>query len=191
MNKYWFIDILKALGEFLKDVLSKKPIPPTPEPAPTTPPVVEVPTPPKPQTISIRESLYIVAKGNLGMDVTPHDEVDDDVDCADSLNTIYKITTGRPISTPGYSTIELYNAMMSDPKRFKKVDTPLPGTIIICVSGTGNGNLGHGHCGICGKVSIMSNTSATGKWQANYTFTSWEKYFSQFGGMRIHLFEPL
>lgn len=138
----------------------------------------------------LRDRLYEKAKSYLGIDASPMDKAPDPLGCAESVNEIYKKCTGSYIASPGLSTIELFKAMRFH-ARFIETTKTDPGNIIICVTGQGNGVLEHGHVGICAKSGIMSNTSATGKWEVNYSYSKWYNYFNRIGGFRVWIFEPL
>ncbi len=87
------------------------------------------------------------------------------------------------------STIELNDFCR---KHWKATLNFLPGNVVISVTGTGNGTITHGHAGICGKAgNIMSNDSATGLWQQNYSVVSWVKYYRGKGGMKVLVYEPI
>jgi hypothetical protein len=178
---------IKFIASFFRKVPAPV-IPPAPQPIPepTPQPVAQ----PKPQPTPA-ERLYNTAVACLGKDVTPDDRIDDDVDCADTVNTVYALCFAKKIVTPGDSTIELYSAMKNAPLRFKEIDHFVPGAIIISVTGTGNGSLEHGHTGICGKNWIMSNDSQTGKLLANFNYDTWHQRYVILGGFKTHCFLPL
>ena len=131
--------------------------------------------------------FYDTAYKCLGKDASPKDQVPDEVACVETINEIYKMAFGEYIGTgPAFSSTKaLYELMLHD-ARFKKVDSPSKGDIII--SPTGYGNFTHGHAGIVGKTHIMSNSSVTGTWEANYTHDSWKKHYAQQGGFPVFYF---
>lgn len=130
---------------------------------------------------SNRERLWNTAYASLGIDVTPSDIVPDEVGCAETVNQIYYNAFKRYIGG-GASTYNMYKCLLVS-NEFIKVDTPLYGDIIISPTGYGNGNLSNGHVGIVSKDNkIMSNSSATGLFQENYTIDSWKKRYVDKGG---------
>lgn len=135
------------------------------------------------------ELLYKTAVDNLGRDVTPKDEVDDEVSCAFSLNAVYKQAFGKEIGG-GASTAAMYLVLKND-KRFEKTSLYSKGCIIISPTGYGNGSI-RGHVGIMGENErIMSNTSKTGLWESNMTLTSWIKRYRYAGDLPILFYRPV
>lgn len=131
------------------------------------------------------------AKKCLNQDVTPEDKVSDDVDCANTVNRIYKIAFGEEIGG-GASTYELYQRLLKHPK-FIQVSSPEPGDVYISPTGFGtNPAMPHGHVGIVGEGgSIMSNDSRDGKFKQNYTFESWRQYYVNRGGYPVRIFKRI
>ncbi len=134
---------------------------------PTPKPVAPPPPPPEDRT----EKLRKVAIKYIGTDASPQDQAPDYLGCAESVSRILRDTLGTfPIFL---ATKDLHPYMLSD-LRFKLVQTPRPGTIII--SPTEGSRTGH--VGIFNKDNtIMSNTSKTGRWEANYTLPQWKAAF--------------
>lgn len=134
---------------------------------PVTPP--EPPVKPRETSEFGNEHLYNVSKANLGRDVTPKDEVPDEVACVVSFQAVFNEAFGFFIGAgpARYNTRALKDAMKAD-VRFKAVQPSeaKPGDIALCPTGEG---VGLGHVWIVGKRDWMSNTSKTGLWQANYT----------------------
>lgn len=115
---------------------------------------------------------------------------DGDLGCAEAVNFIFQKALGFPINGSP-STIDLYKSLR-DINRFIEVDTPLPGDIIIAVTGTGNGTMSHGHVGICGPLPLIySNNSDTGRFSDKWDLQSWQKYFGGQGGFISHFFRVL
>jgi hypothetical protein len=179
--------IIKLL-QYLFNLFTKKPIEemeyiPTPEVKPD--PIIEK---------TNRERLYEMAKACLlpPHDVSPEDVAPDEYGCVESFDNIYKLTFGAFINgtknKSTLSTIEAYKYFTTHPQQWEKIDTPLPGDVIICVTGTGNGNLSNGHIGICGKTWIMSNNSYNGNWEANFSYERWRNYYEVKGGFKSHYF---
>jgi len=162
--------------------------PPAPTPIPE--PVVPI-EPQKPVVLTNREKLYNMAKSCLGRDASPSDVAPDELGCAETINYVYKQTFGKPIATPGISTTQLYETMRRSSK-FQKIEDPLFGDIIISPTGTGhNPQMPNGHVGIVGKYGIMSNSSSNGKFEQNYTLTSWIKRYKVTGGYPVIFFRVL
>lgn len=157
----------------------KKPIPtPAPKPVPPLAPKIE----------TRREKIYQEALLWLGKDASPKDIASDEVACVESLCNIVRQVMPMPDL---FNTKELLD-FCNKSKLWKPTLEPKPGNIVISATGTGNGTVAHGHCGIhAGDGKIMSNTSANGKWEKNYSITSWVKRFRQTGGMRVFYFEAL
>lgn len=161
----------------------------TQTPVPTPAPIVEVPT----VTIrpSPREHLYNIAKSCIDIDASPKDIAPDDLACAESVWSILSISflgrVGFPLMT---STIGLCQALMHS-NDYIEVDKPDYGDIIIAVTGTGNGTFYHGHTGIVGKNSIMSNNSDNGLWQTKFTQKTWDDYYVRRGGFRNRYFRRI
>ena len=136
------------------------------------------------------ELLYRTALSFIGTDPTPRNEVDNDVACAASLNAIHTKAFGEPIGG-GASTYWLYFALKNH-KKFTEVTEPKKGDVILCYTGQpGSGQNGvlRGHTGIVStNGQIMSNTSATGLWQANYNLFSWTYRWGTLGKYKIYYF---
>lgn len=191
----WLTKLSQELLSFLKDVavhtFTKKPAPeiPKPIPAPVPDPVVE---PRKPMPILPRQRLYLVAASSLGTDASPNDLAPDEYGCAETVNEIYKKTFGEHIINPGISTYQLYRAMLNQKNRFMKVWSPMPGDIIISPTGYGNGAIPNGHVGYCmANDMIASNNSFTGKFEINYSISSWKERYVIKGGYPFAVFRAL
>jgi len=154
---------------------------------PTLPPVITPTEAPKPTK---RELLYLCAKGCLGKDITPTDNIPDAVACVAQLQEVYRIAFGTYIGSGGalYSTYSLVNELEKN-VAFEEVAVPLPGDIVVSATHTSpKPNAPRGHCGIVGKKDWMSNTSFSGLWEANYTKESWEHYFVHTWGFETRYF---
>jgi len=144
-----------------------------------------------------REILFAFAKMKLGQDMDGG-FLREDLACAITVNNIAKESIGNVIGG-GASTYLMYRALRFNP-RFKRVaafkkpiektDDILPGDIIISPTGYGNrAKISNGHVGIMGEDgNIMSNNSATGKWEQNYNLVSWYMRWTAQGDypMRIY-----
>ena len=131
------------------------------------------------------KTLYQVALESLNTDVSPKDRAADVVGCAESVSeVIRKVLPDFPIIL---GTWTLNEKLKEDP-RFKAVTIPMPGDIIMCPTGMGNGKF-PGHVGIVlagGKIA--SSTSANGKFEQNYTLETWEKRWEVAGGFPIYYY---
>ncbi|AVT83657.1 hypothetical protein RPYSC3_47970 [Rhodopseudomonas palustris] len=111
-----------------------------------------------------REKLYKAAYDSQHKDLTTI--APNDYGCAESLSrVIQKVLPSFPVYT---ATAALYPRLLAD-RRFVVVTDPEPGDIAIFPT---EGAV-VGHCGVWGKTTVMSNTSKTGKFEANYTHASW------------------
>ena len=135
------------------------------------------------------QKIYEVAKSFLGKDVTPHDNVPDEVACMEVVNEIVHIATGSSIG--GGASTYLGFGCLHDPKRFLKVETPLPGDIIISPSGYSSRGFRNGHVGVVGKFHILSNFSDTGKLEDYYTLEAWNKQYGEIMGFPVFYFRHL
>jgi hypothetical protein len=121
-------------------------------------------------------TLYQAAIASLGTDASPRDLAPDVVGCAETVSElIRKVIPDFPRYT---GTATLQEKLAVHP-RFREVYVPMPGTIIISPSGMKRPY--PGHAGIFGEgEKIMSNTSANGKFEQNYTLTTWKKRWGNF-----------
>lgn len=133
-----------------------------------------------------REKLYDAAVAELGRDASPDDLAPDNLGCADSVtNIIRKVRPTFPIVVGTWTL--LYEHLLKETD-FIAVDNPEPGDVIINATGTGNGEI-VGHVGIVAKNDrIMSNTSAKGIWEENFSMTNWDNYYRKKGGMPTYYF---
>lgn len=134
-----------------------------------------------------RIELYLQALKHLGTDASPNDVAPDELGCADSVSQIL-LKTFPGIIKGSVSTREL-NQQLNSSKHFVRVTKFLPGDIIMSPTGSGNGGLRNGHVGIVGEEeNIMSNSSATGKWENNYNLKSWVARYRVMGGYPIFFY---
>lgn len=126
----------------------------------------------------------------LNTDVTPKDEVDDDVACMVTVDTLYKLFTGSYLNgnTITQSTLSGLNVFSKHP-RFIRTNKPGKGVILLYPTGLGNGRLANGHIFVCGDNGLLySNSSSNGLFQQNYnTFTAKYRY-ETIGGFPPHYF---
>ena len=158
-----------------------------PIPAIFIPEVREVPIPPEPpkiQPISPSEHFYNICKANLGVKLVSDENKE--LGCARAISTLRKKAFGNnePFSD---GTWALQEELKSN-GNYSELNAPEKGAIIISATGTGNGTLPHGHVGVCGIHGIMSNDSATGQWEQNYSYIGWESHFGKVGGFPIRFF---
>ncbi len=133
--------------------------------------------------------LFAAAVKALHTDASPNDVAPDEYGCAetvyDILDTAFPLSVGFPFTV---STSQLYRALVSSNK-FIKIETPLEGDIVISPTGYGNGGLTNGHVGIKGEgEKIMSNSSATGTFEENYTMETWKARYVGLGGYPMEFF---
>lgn len=109
--------------------------------------------------------------------------------CVANLQVVYFKTTGSYIGQGAalYSTRALKDWMLKD-KRFTRVDTHLPGDVLVYSTGEGNGKISNGHCFVVGKKDWMSNNSFTGLWDANFTEAKARDYYEKKGGFTPYFF---
>lgn len=161
-------------------------IPPSIDPplAPQEPVVQSLPTKPvsMPETTeSKRERLYRVAKSCIGRDMSPNDVAPDNLACMESLDGVFLEAFGEHLlpSANRLSTANGYQAMLHDPRLEKITEAEaLPGDISIAPTGTSTNGSPHGHVGIRGKETYMSNDSTSGLWKAHYTLAAWKLVFT-------------
>lgn len=136
-----------------------------------------------------REYLYEVAYKCIGRDMSPADVAPDSLACAESINGVFKEAFGEFIGSGAAltSTAALYQTLRTD-SRFELVINALPGDIVISPTGTSTKGSAHGHVGIWGKETIMSNDSSTGKWLANYLLRNWKLVFHDTLGFPVFYF---
>ncbi|MGX7894415.1 hypothetical protein [Tsuneonella sp. HG222] len=126
-----------------------------------------------------RPSLLTAATKRLGTDASPKDLAPDTIGCAESVtNIIRDVLPDFPIIT---GTASLKARLDTDP-RFRRSEVATPGTIILSPTGSSTSKkVTNGHVGIIGQFGIMSNDSATGKWEQNYTATTWRQRWGDNG----------
>lgn len=144
-----------------------------------------------------RTKLYNAAISFLGTDASPADTAPDEYGCADSLSKVIQkaFPEMRFPNLLNTRDIEMYFLTSLS---FEETKEPMYGDIIISVTGSGNGRIPSGHCGVVGKylgpsgtLWVMSNDSRTGHWEANYTIDGWNRYFRDKGGMQTHFFHRI
>lgn len=133
----------------------------------------------------MNDEMYNTAYDSIGIDLSTVAE--NEVACAEAVSRIIQKAFPELRFPTIVSTIELYAYFKKSPS-FTEVDAPQYGDIILCVTGTGNGNVSHGHTGVVGRTWIMSNDSRTGTWEANFTPEGWRRYYETKGGFKSHYF---
>jgi hypothetical protein len=153
----------------------------TQEPAPAPQPPETPLTPPAP--LLTRTRLYNAAVARIHTDASPQDRANDEFGCAESLSHVIRdVIPDFPIYL---ATAQLLPALRKH-LGFIEVAEPQMG----CVSIFATVGPSVGHCGVWGKTHVMSNTSATGKWEANYTHAAWYAAAKK-RGLAVHHFLPL
>lgn len=167
-------------------ILPPEPVIPVKAPEQPTPVITQ----PKTPIMTNTEKLYEIAKACIGSDMSPNDVAPDSLACAESLNGVFKKAFGENIGNGAAltSTAALYQVLKNDP-RFVVTSDPQPGDIVISPSGTSTKGSPHGHCGIRGITTYMSNDSSTGKWEANYNLPNWKLVFHDTLGFEIFHFK--
>lgn len=130
------------------------------------------------------EKLYLIATSLLGRNLCPQNN---EFGCAESVNEVVFAAFGD-YAGGDLSTARMYLSIQNNAK-FVRVDTPIQGDILISPTGYGNGKLANGHTGIVGANGvIMSNNSANGLWQENYTLRTWKERYVDLGGFPMAYF---
>jgi hypothetical protein len=142
--------------------------------------------PPQPLPVkepTMQEKFLKVCLDALDEEVTPKDEVPDNVACAQTLSTLLKkVLPDFPIIA---STKDLDAKLYMD-KRFKRITEPKRGCIVISPRTQST----NGHTGtFITSERIASNDSKTGKWVGNYSWQGWIKEFRDRRGLKIYLYE--
>lgn len=137
-----------------------------------------------------RIKLYLTAVSFLGKDASPNDLANDVVGCADTVSSLILSAFGKIIKY-SVSTQEL-NILLANSPQFMKVTEFKAGDIIISPTGLGNGKLANGHVGIMGEnEQILSNSSAIGTLENNFTLTSWVAKYRTTGGFPVIFYRKL
>lgn len=146
-----------------------------------------------------RLTIYACALTFLGKDASPNDVAPDEVGCAETAYDILLAALGKNVGISfTVSTNTLYNELRAS-KGYIKTDQPLEGDIWISPTGYGSGALPNGHVAIVGRVDnsnpentqLMSNSSATGTFEQNYTVKTWKERYVTLGGYPCFIFRKL
>lgn len=166
---------------------------------PMPPEELEIPepvVPNPPDTRTMNEKLYEVAKANLGKDLSLDQTVANEVQCAQCLSYLLSRVKSNSVPVGGISsTAALYEWMKNSPL-FEETFAPSLGSIII--SPTGGGKV-KGHCGVIAKydfvykndAGVMSNDSNTGTLQLQWSLKRWDAFYSKYGGLQTYFFNLL
>lgn len=143
--------------------------------------------------------IYAKALKSLGLDASPSDVAPDEVGCAETVCDIVIDALGQKAGISFTVSTNLLYKQLKASTKWTQVDQPLEGDIVISPSGYGNGNLSNGHTGIVGQIDnsshdmslIMSNSSATGTFEQNYTLGAWKARYAQLGGYPVAFFRKI
>ena len=128
-----------------------------------------------------QQPLYQAALRHLGIDASPRDAAPDELGCAETVSTfISTVVPGFPIVTGTYT---LWKVLEGHP-RFVRIAGPIPGAVMISPTGTQHrlSPIRNGHVAICGMGGVvMSNSSASGRFEENFTQRSWQEYYGRAG----------
>lgn len=138
--------------------------------------------------------LYQTAKSCLGQELTPKDEVPDEVACMSTMNALHKKAFGEPIG--GDASTYLGYLALRDGKKWVKVTSPLQGDIVISPSGyndaEGKKVVPNGHIGCyMGNNQIASNSSKTGLFSMNFDLFSWRYRYASLGHYPVLFFRKI
>lgn len=167
--------------EDLKDPQSPETVPPSVAVPKDDLPATEAPQPRTAPPATQR--IYAAAFSVIGRDLSTI--ADNDVACAESVTrgVLKPVYPDTPIIL---NTHDLDRYFRSHPLRFRPTATPELGCLTVFP--TTNGIVGH--CGVWGKTHVMSNTSATGRWEANYTHAEWYAAAKK-RGLKVYHYIPL
>lgn len=127
-----------------------------------------------------------VCEDYLGSDASPRDLAADSVGCAETMTTLMqKVWPEVPVITGTYTMKDYLDKPSNG---FVRTTVPVPGTIILCATGTGNGSF-PGHTGVyMSDSTIASNDSRTGRFIKNYDLDTWTRRYVNKGGFQIFLY---
>ena len=136
------------------------------------------------------EHIYQTAKAHLGQHLTLDPNVPPETGCAEAVSTVLKLS-GYYIPRLGIAGTKDLCDFLANSKAFTEVTQPVRGDIWIYPSGQLGSKVPHGHTGICGDVQDMSNDSATGLFEANYTHEQRVAYFENTSGFTPRYFRAI
>jgi hypothetical protein len=114
--------------------------------------------------------FYLLCRSFIGQHLTLDSSVPAAYGCAEALSYCLK-EFGYPMLTRGIASTIGMNDWLS--KNCDVVETPDVGDIIISITQGNN----HGHVGVVGVNSIMSNDSQTGNWECFWSLPAWLEYY--------------
>ena len=139
------------------------------------------------QTKKKSDLLYEMAKSLLGQQLIPLSK--SDTGCVLAVRVVYKKAFGTELCATASTKVLL--DFLEQSGEWKEVKEGKLGDVVIAATGSGNGEVKNGHVCIVGKTHYMSNTSATGLWEANYKPEAFQKWFGKVGGMPVRFFRLL
>jgi hypothetical protein len=175
----FLVNLVRSAYGFLTSSASTTP------PSTTTPPTIP-PAPPQPTPPAPTDALAAAAASWLGKDASPKNLAPQEVSCAEGVSNIaHSVYPDFPAEILSTADLEVE---LQKSTRFTPVLTPQKGCVIVSPrTPTING-----HTGIfISDTEIASNSSATGKFEKNYTFEDWVKMFKVGRGLHVYLYRPL
>lgn len=126
------------------------------------------------ERLTMKPTLLSIAQEHLGKEVTPKDEVPDEVACASVVTTLMKKYNPNVPHITGTWSLMVY---LND--HAKRVEQPVPGCIVISPTGTGTGI---GHVGIMTDDNKIASNNSFGIYKGlfteNFTLSTW---FARYG----------
>lgn len=133
------------------------------------------------------ELVYAFAKKCIGKDMAP---IHDEYGCAEAVNNVVQQVLKYPVGGD-VSTYRMYEELKKSTK-FKRVDIPTRGVVVLSPTGFGSGRIANGHVGIMSDYGkIMSNNSATALWDEHWTLDKWKKHYGEEGGFPVLFYKPV
>lgn len=190
----WLSKVLKWEAQLPPEVPQK----PETAPASPVPPVVVESTVTKPKTspMTNQERLYSVAYASLGKDMRADKSVPIELGCASSMSGVLKLAGVKTLPAKGIpGTAQLFSWLKLSPQ-FSQIKTPGVGDIVIYPTGyddpqiPGLPKLQNGHVFVKGKFQLLSNNSATGKWDNHWdSLEKADAYYTRYGGIPRYSFQ--
>lgn len=162
--------------------------PETPPEAPNQP----VQTTPVP---TASDKLYQTAKSLLGQHLTLDSNVPPELGCAECASVIANKAGVQRIPSDGFASTNQFHDFMMSTAAFAERLQPAPGFIVVAVTEGSK----HGHIGYFAAFGlqyqsdwgILSNDSNTGRLSEQWSWSEWQKYYTQELGLETHIFEWL
>jgi hypothetical protein len=136
------------------------------------------------------DHIYRVAKLNLDNHLTMDNSVPKEVGCGQALSKVLSLS-GYWVPKGGIAGTAMMLDFLVGNKAFKEVTEPLRGDVAVCATGQAGSLVPHGHVGIVGNEWVMSNSSQTGLWEANYTLDGWRDFFEWRCGFKTRYFRAI